>query len=284
MRRAKLEIAEAAAPANASKRPQPFLRWAGSKRQLVPTLRRYWSPRFNRYIEPFAGSACLFFDLMPERALLGDINNELINVFRCVKRHPTRVGSEVAALPRGRRAFYRLRRKDPSDLTSIDAAARFIFLNRFCFNGLFRTNLTGQFNVPYGGARVGHLPTVEELCLASQALRSAKFLPGDFEQVLAKAEEGDFVYLDPPFAVENRRVFRQYGPQTFGSHDLARLAGALDKLHARGVSFVVSYAYCAEAKKAFAKWPQRKLFVSRNIAGFRRFRRRAAELIVTNIS
>jgi DNA adenine methylase len=220
---------------------------------------------------------------MPDQALLGDVNSELINAFRCIKRHPTRVATTVAGLPRGKRAFYRIRREDPSALSKIDAAARFIFLNRFCFNGLFRTNLSGRFNVPYGGARVGHLPTVQELRFVSRALKSAKFILGDFEQLLQQASADDFVYLDPPFAVENRRVFRQYGPQTFGSTDLTRLARALGELHDRGASFVLSYAWCAEAKNAFARWQQRKFFVNRNIAGFRRFRRRAAELIVTNI-
>jgi DNA adenine methylase len=264
-------------------RPLPFLRWAGSKRQLLPTLRSFWHTGFNRYLEPFAGSACLFFDLMPREALLGDVNRELMNAFRCIKRHPTRVGTALTSLPRGKRAFYRIRREDPVELPSLEAAARFIFLNRFCFNGLFRTNSAGRFNVPYGGAKVGHLPTVGELRRAARALKSATLICGDFERVLEHASAGDFVYLDPPFAVENRRVFRQYGPQTFGLNDLTRLAGALEELDFRGAAFVVSYAYCAEALKAFGAWHQRKFFVNRNIAGFRRFRRRAAELIVTNI-
>jgi DNA adenine methylase len=177
-----------------------------------------------------------------------------------------------------------MRREDPNALPRIDAAARFIFLNRFCFNGLFRTDSAGRFNVPYGGSKVGHLPSVAELRRAARALKSARLVRGDFERVLEHAKAGDFVYLDPPFAVENRRVFRQYGPQTFGLNDLARLAEALVELDHRGAAFVVSYAYCSEALDAFAQWNKRKLFVNRNIAGFRRFRRRAAELIVTNIS
>jgi DNA adenine methylase len=115
-------------------------------------------------------------------------------------------------------------------------------------------------------------------------LRRARLYSGDFEQLLqAEAKRGDFVYLDPPFAVANRRVFRQYGPQEFGLGDLDRLASLLETLDGRGVRFVVSYAYCREALQKLSGWSRRKVLTNRNIGGFVTRRRRAAELIVSNV-
>ena len=168
------------------------------------------------------------------------------------------------------------------DLNPIDSAARFIFLNRFCFNGLYRTNLNGEFNVPYAPSKTGNLPTADELKAASGALRRASIRSGDFSTVLADVKANDFVYLDPPFAVENRRVFKQYGPQHFGVADLQRLATALTQIDRKGAAFVLSYAYCREALDMFGTWPRRKALVHRNIAGFARCRRTATELLFSN--
>ena len=146
-------------------------------------------------------------------------------------------------------------------MDAADAAARFIFLNRFCFNGLYRTNEDNQFNVPYAPSRTGQLPTVTEMRLIAKVLQSCTIRHGDFETVLAQTGEGDFVYLDPPYAVGNRRVFRQYGPSSFGLNDLQRLAEALVSMDARNVKFVLSYADCAEAKQFSQRWPHRRMLV-----------------------
>jgi DNA adenine methylase len=260
-----------------------FLRWAGSKRQLVPDLARFWNDSFKRYVEPFMGSACLFFALRPNRAMLGDINRELVETFKIVRSNPRELAAQLDRLPQGENAFYDLRRQSPEALSSIDAAARFIFLNRYCFNGLFRTNREGQFNVPYGPTRSGHLPGERELIAAATLLRRASLKCSDFEAMLLNVQKDDFVYLDPPFAISNRRMFRQYGPSTFGLRDLDRLENALIRMDRRGAGFVVSYACCKEARLAFSRWPMRKVFVRRNIAGFTHCRRRAAELLISNL-
>lgn len=261
----------------------PLLRWAGSKRKLLPKLLPYWSEQAKRYIEPFAGSAALFFAISPKTAILSDINRELIETYRTVRGRSQQLSSALRLIPHGRRNYRKLRRTDPSTLTAVDRAARFIFLNRFCFNGLYRTNAEGQFNVPFAPNGTGDLPNSELLTTAAGHLRRASLHCGDFEDLLyGVAERGDFVYLDPPFAVANRRVFRQYGPQVFGLEDLERLAALLDVLDRRKVKFVVSYAYCREALRALAGWKQKKVVTHRNIAGFAEHRRRAAELIVSN--
>ncbi len=187
-----------------------FLRWAGSKRQILPILSNYWDGKFQRYIEPFAGSASLFFKLRPREAILADLNKDLMRTFKQVKHHPEKVSLALSKLKKGREEYLKLREMKENDLSAADRAARFIYLNRYCFNGLYRTNHAGAFNVPYGGDRSGDIPSGELLKTCSSALKTAQLLLGDFERTLELAVKGDFVYMDPPFSVESRRVFKEY--------------------------------------------------------------------------
>ena len=132
-------------------------------------------------------------------------------------------------------------------MTPAARAARFIYLNRFCFNGINRTNLLGHFNVPYSGNRSGSLPQDNIFRTCAKRLKTARFVKGDFENVLQHARKGDLVYMDPPYAVRARRVFREYDPSTFTSEDITRLRGWMEKLNAKGINFVVSYAESDEA-------------------------------------
>jgi len=228
------------------------------------------------------GSACLFFSLMPSAAVLSDINQDLVDTFIAVRDIPSAVHRALSKIEFGRRSYKALRKLDSSALTRADAAARFIFLNRFCFNGLYRTNIKGQFNVPYAATGTGNLPDREELVAAARALKCAAIRCSDFATILKNVRKGDFVYLDPPYAVSNRRVFRQYDRSSFGTSDLSRLAESMHELDSKRIRFVASYAYCSEALDAFSKWPIKKVFTQRNISGFARHRRRAAELLVSN--
>lgn len=260
-----------------------LLRWAGSKRKLVPKLLPYWGGGFNRYIEPFAGSAVLFFAIQPEHALLSDINADLIHALTMVRDNPSGLHKTLHRFRLGKRNYNRLRALDVQTLQPAEKAARFLFLNRFCFNGLYRTNVHGQFNVPFSPSGTGTLPTRGQLTAASRLLKTAEIRCGDFETVLRNSVfPGDFVYLDPPYAVGNRRVFRQYGPDSFGLEDLERLAKLLHVIDERGARFVLSYADCREARHTFRPWRSTRVLTHRNISGFAKHRRRAAELIVTN--
>jgi DNA adenine methylase len=263
---------------------EPFLRWAGSKRKQLALLSGFWSPNFKRYVEPFMGSACLCFALQPRKAVLGDINLDLVNTFIAVRDHPRAVANRLAKLPLGERSYYSIRKVKSRDLTANDAAARFIYLNRFCFNGLYRTNRCGQFNVPYGGSGTGRLPDASQLRQIAKYLSVCTISHKDFSKTLATTRAGDFVYLDPPYAVGNRRVFRQYDPSSFGLQDLKRLASHLRTMDKKGVKFVLSYAACAEANRYFKRWRQRKIYIQRNIAGFATQRRRACEILISNCS
>src|ERR1022692_2833543 len=262
----------------------PFLRWAGSKRRLLPVLKTFWTKRHKRYLEPFAGSACLFFAIKPPKAILGDLNPELIATFIEVKYRIAEVLKELKRLrPADREEYKRLRAVDISTLTASARAARFIYLNRFCFNGIYRTNLRGEFNVPYSGDRCGNLPQAELFLRCSRRLKTARFLNGDFEKVLEHAERGDFVYMDPPFAVRARRIFREYDPSTFTHEDIKRLRDWMDRLAAARIGFVVSYAESDEADILRKGFGYETVSVRRNIAGFAAHRSLSNELLISNI-
>lgn len=264
--------------------PAPFLRWAGSKRKLLPKLTPYWRKEFGRYIEPFAGSSALFFALRPDSAVLSDTNGQLIAALEVVREMPELVHAALVSIDASKEVYYAIRSQDPIELTRFDAAVRFIYLNRFCFNGLYRTNLAGEFNVPYAASGTGGIPNLELFMADAALLKNAILRVGDFETIVRQeARAGDFVYLDPPYAVGNRRIFKQYGPHTFGRDDLERLRLLLIELDNRGTHFLLSYASCTETTEFFSFWNRRRVYTQRNIAGFSKHRRRAAETIITNI-
>lgn len=259
-----------------------FLRWAGSKRKLVPRLEQFWNERFSRYVEPFAGSACLFFSIAPDRAVLGDNNRELINVYRKLRAEPERIHRRLIRIPRDHDTYYRWRAKEPRRLDPETRALRFIYLNHNCFNGIYRTNIHGQFNVPFGSKLATYLSRDEFLGCA-EVLANASLVSGDFQDTLAQVERGDFVYLDPPYAVTSRRMFRQYGKKPFHTDDVERLAGELRRIHKLGAHFVVSYADCREARALASDWNSQKFLVRRHIAGFSDHRTRSFEWIIYNL-
>lgn len=266
--------------------PRParaFLRWAGSKRQILPLIEAHFvRGSFERYIEPFAGSACLFFSIAPKRAILGDINAELMLMYRSVKKSPTEVLQELKGRRRSKREFLRMRSTDPCTLVPATRAARFIYLNRFCFNGLYRTNQSGRFNVPFGASNTGALPNRDTLLACSKALRKARLITGDFESVLRHAKRGDFVYMDPPYAVDTRRVFNEYDSTNFSSKDVKRVRRSMEQLDRSGVKFVVSYADSPEAEILRKHFDSALVSVRRNIAGFTSRRKKAAEILIWN--
>lgn len=261
----------------------PIFRWAGSKKKQLARLTAFWDSSYERYIEPFAGSAALFFRLEPTKAILTDLNSELIQAYQAIKLDPEHIHSLVSKFEISSDSYYRLRRVNPKSLTLTERAARFLYLNRLCFNGIYRTNRAGEFNVPFGGKKIPPLPGIESLRQCALMLEQTEIVHCDFGKTLSRARMGDFVYLDPPYTTDMRRVFKEYGPKEFTLRDLQRLSEHLLKMHNRGVHFVLSYADCKEAREAFAIWRPNRIRVRRNIAGFSNRRRYAYELLVTNI-
>ncbi|WP_420454142.1 DNA adenine methylase [Rubrivirga sp.] len=261
---------------------KPFLRWAGSKRKLIPKLERYWDGSADRYVEPFAGSACLYFHLNPERALLSDINTELVLAYKSIKSDYEAVFEALNRLPTGKDGYYTVRSSEKESMCDIDVAARFIYLNRYCFNGLYRTNRKGIFNVPYGGEKSGSLPTLKELSRYSAFLSNTEIENCDFRDILHKVRSGDFVYMDPPFSVRARRVFNEYDASVFSESDLSDLRNWMLKLDDNGISFVVSYAECDEASSLAEGFSYDVVSVRRNISGFAKNRKIVNEIMIYN--
>lgn len=262
----------------------PFLRWAGSKRQILPKLAQFWNHSFSRYVEPFAGSACLFFYLAPRAALLGDINGELISTYRTVRDEYREVSRVLRTMRKGKRQYYRIRSLLPERLPRAKRAAHFVYLNRCCFNGLYRTNRKGNFNVPYGGKGSGSLPPLKTLKNASALLERATLVKGDFESVLDRVRPGDFIYMDPPFSVSNRRVFKEYDASVFSFEDVIRLRRRMEQLSQMGIPFVVSYVQSSEADYLSKGFNISIVSVRRNVSGFLAGRIQCKELLISNLS
>lgn len=262
----------------------PVFRWAGSKRKILPVLASFWRPSFRRYVEPFAGSAALFFRIQPERAVLGDVNRELMEAYKNIRDRPDDVHRAASRIPRSEEHYYAVRAQVPERMSSFRRAVRFVYLNRYCFNGIFRTNATGQFNVPYAHTKPGVIPPVEHFRRCARLLQRATLKQGDFGAVLSTVRAGDFVYLDPPYALTSRRVFREYDRREFTLGDVERLAAHLRAIDRKGAAFVVSYADCAEARSLLSVWRARRVRVRRHVAGFASARRSAFELLVTNVA
>ena len=262
---------------------KPFLRWAGSKRQLIPKLSKYWATNCTRYIEPFVGSASLFFSLAPTSAILGDVNAELMAMYQQVKSNLPAVLAELGKMKKSREEYIRLRATKPFTLKPEQRAARIIYLNRFCFNGLYRTNRAGEFNVPFSGDRTGEIPTVEVLKGCSSCLQSAELVTGSFESTLEKAQPGDFVYMDPPFSMMARRVFNEYDASVFSQRQLGLLRDWILQLNNKGIRFLVSYAESEEGASLSKGFHVEIVDVRRNIAGFAANRRKTNELLISNM-
>jgi DNA adenine methylase len=248
---------------------------------MLGLLRESWTGQ-SRYIEPFAGSACLFFDLEPTDAIIGDLNGELIESYRILRDCPEDLIKRIREWRPTRETYYKVRNLALEKLSAIELAARFFFLNRYCFNGLYRTNLSGKFNVPFGAPNKDHQIDEGQLLDASAVLRRARLMNADFMVTLDQARAGDFVYLDPPYVLREKRVFSEYLPNSFQRSDLDRLKDGLISLDTRGVTFVVTYADCDEARDLMRGWKPKKWQARRNIAGFTSSRKFSPELIATN--
>lgn len=258
---------------------EPILRWAGSKRKLVPHLLALFPRQYRRYIEPFAGSACAFAALSPKKAILSDINAELIRTYRALANSPTKVARALHSFDLRKRTYYDLRALDPGELGVVMRAARFIYLNRRCFNGVYRLNRDGAFNVPLG-RRTGPLPSPEHLISFAKLLRAAELRAGDFEATVARAGQGDLLYLDPPYTKPGTRFRGEYGWNAFRENDEKRLVTAIRKAAARGATVVISYR--GSIGRKLRGWRRRHMFVLRSVSGFARTRRRVTEVIFSS--
>lgn len=260
---------------------RPLIRWAGSKTKLLGVLEEHSPPSFKRYIEPFCGSMSLFLKLAPKDSLMGDINGELINFYCQVKIAPKELSDRVHSIPRNQEEYYRIRNLETENLDSFEKAVRFFFLNRHCFNGVYRTNKQGKFNVPFG-SKLTEVPSLEEITSFSKKISRTQFMASDFETIVRKAKRDDFIYLDPPYAGTETRDRGEYGPVSFKEDDIKRLALALRKASEKGAKILLSYADIKVIREEFSDWNIKEISVERSVSGFASGRKRVPEVIITN--
>ena len=220
----------------------PFVKWAGGKRQLIPQIRERMPEKYNDYYEPFIGGGAVIFDLLPANALINDINKALINTYRTICNEPDAFLKEVNRLDNdmwedGKKYYYSIREHYNDKLMrseyDVELAALFVFINKHCFNGLYRVNGKGLFNVPYNNSR--RVSVDEDVIIAtSEYLRGVTIIDGDFEQACKNAKKGDFVFIDSPYAPLNPTSFESYTKEGFAIESHKRLAKLYDELTARG--------------------------------------------------
>ncbi len=221
---------------------KPILKWAGGKTQILSNILSKVPTNYGKYIEPFLGGGALFFALNPEKSIIADSNPELINMYRQIANDVDKVINHLYQYENSEEMFYAVREHDWSLLSKSEAAARTIFLNKTCFNGLFRVNKKGQFNVPYGKYKNPKFCDIEALHAASSVLKKAEILCGDYMLVLEHyAQPDDFIFLDPPYLpVSTYSDFKRYTKEQFYEEDHIELAKQITRLHEMGCHVVLT--------------------------------------------
>ena len=220
---------------------QPIVKWAGGKTRLLSELTSRLPAHFERYFEPFFGGGALFYALQPKQAFLSDVNEELVILYRTVRDTLPSLISELQRHPYEKDHYYWMRARDPETLSEVERAARTLYLNRTCFNGLYRVNRRGQFNVPMGRYRNPVICDPDKLQRASTALAQAQLTHAGFDEAMKAPQSGDFVYFDPPYQPLSKTAnFTSYTSGAFSEEDQARLADTVRALAERGVKCMLS--------------------------------------------
>lgn len=223
---------------------EPILKWAGGKRWLCSRFPQLFETPYERYVEPFLGGAAAFFALQPRGALLSDLNTELIETYRAIRAEPKEVYAKLRVHQRKHLEcadyYYRVRSSNP--FTESSRAAKFVYLNRTCFNGLYRVNLRGEFNVPKG-TKDSVIFGTDDFDGVSRLFKRATLVDRDFEDVLDQCDAGDFAFVDPPYtAKHNANGFLKYNEKIFSWEDQRRLAACICRFKKRGGKALVTNA------------------------------------------
>ena len=229
-------------------KPKPFVKWVGGKRQLLKQFRdlglyppENFDPITNTFFEPFVGGGAVFFDLLPETAYLSDLNNELVVTYNVIKNDVENLIISLKKHKLDKEYFLKIRAQNPEKLSDLNIASRFIYLNRTCFNGMYRVNSKGGFNVPFGKYTNPLICDEVNLRKASKALKNVEIKKQDYKEVLKKAKKGDFIYFDPPYyPVSKTASFTSYTSESFLDKEQIELRDTFVELHKRGCFVMLS--------------------------------------------
>lgn len=261
----------------------PILRWAGSKRKIAKQLVKL-APEFTgQYIEPFVGSGCLYFGLNSKNSVISDANINLINFYKHLINNHKKILETAKSINRDAECYYKARMEFNEISSSVRKSSLFFYLNRNCYNGIYRTNINGHFNVPFGGDRIGGYPSNDLLKSASKKLKNTKLYCEDFEVIVKHhAKKGDFVYLDPPYYMTDRRSFVEYSAKPFCADDFERLSMLLHWMDEREIYYLLSYPLC-ELSENIARGRKKMLVeINRSIASKISARGKAEEILIRN--
>jgi DNA adenine methylase len=269
---------------------KPFLKWAGGKRQLVPTITANYLPKvYNTYYEPFLGAGALFLELQPHQAIVNDSNSELINCYEVIRDSVEELIEYLSQHKNQADYYYEIRAWDRTqefkERTPIERASRIMFLNRTCYNGLFRVNSQGQFNVPFGSYRNPNIVNETTLRAVSQYLNRSnlKILNDDFQVAVKTAKPGDFIYFDPPYdPVSETASFTSYAANGFNKDEQIRLKLTVDALSDRGCYVLLSNAYTSFIVELYQSYRIEKVAAARSINSNGLKRGKIDEVLVMN--
>jgi DNA adenine methylase len=277
-----------------TEKPKPFVKWVGGKRQLLKQFYNMglyppfgFDPTKNTYFEPFVGGGAVFFDLLPKKAVLSDLNFELVTTYNIIKND---VESLIRSLKKhvyDKEYFLKIRARNVESLSDIQIASRFIYLNRTGFNGMYRVNSSGGFNVPFGKYTNPRICDAENLRKVSQVLQSVEIRHQDYKDVLQKAKSGDYVYFDPPYYPINRTSnFTGYTAEGFFEKEQEELRDTFVELHNRGCFVMLSNSDTPFINKLYSDLDKKiklhKVNAGRNINSDAKKRGKIKEVLVVN--
>ena len=262
------------------------MKWAGGKTRLLPQLKEIFPTEYNRYFEPFLGGGAVFFNLPKYDSYLNDFVPELVNAYQQIRDNPHEVMNEIDKHENTKvdlEYFKKIRKQIPDELDEITRAARTIYLNKTSFNGMYRVNQKGEFNIPMTSAKNPALYNRENILACSEKLQGVKLSHGDYQECLKKAKKGDFVYLDPPYLpISKTSSFTNYTGYTFEDKEHEELADTFAKLSDRGCLVVESNSHSPIIAELYKDFNLHEINVSRNIAAKKESRGNVKEYVITN--
>ncbi len=269
------------------KKTLPFLKWAGGKRQILNDLVELMPKKYNRYYEPFIGGGALFFHIMPENAYISDINPELINLYEVVKDNVEELIEDLKKHKNQEDYYYKIRNVDRTSeyekWSNIQKASRLIYLNKTCFNGLYRMNNKGYFNVPFGFYKNPKIIDKENLRSCSELLQNTEIVLGSFLEIEHNVKEEDFVYFDPPYVPVNQTSsFTKYYKDDFDYDMQFELKELCDRISKKKVNFMLSNSYVDFVTKLYKNYSIKKIEAIRAINCKGNRRGKINESIITN--
>lgn len=269
----------------------PVLKWVGGKRQLMDVIEPL-IPKYSTYYEPFIGGGAVLFSQQPKKAVINDSNIELINVYRVIQNSPNELIEKLREheLNNNEEYFYELRAKDRDKeeyemLSDVEKAARIIYLNKTCYNGLFRVNSSGEFNSPWGRYKNPNITNVTTINAISNYLNKSnvKILQGDYQEALKGIRTGSFVYFDPPYMpISSSSSFTGYTANGFGEEEQIRLRDFCDELNKKNIKFLLSNSSCPFIEEIYGNYEIIKVPAKRSINADATKRGAIDEVLVRN--